>query len=45
VGVFAWDYGFLATGALLMAAGWLVVRAGRADATPRGGAEFDGKGL
>jgi uncharacterized membrane protein len=45
LGVSAWDYGFLATGVLLMAAGWLVVRAGRADATPRGGAELDGRVL
>ena len=36
LGVSAWDYGFLASGVLLMAAGWLLVRAGRRHAAPRG---------
>ena len=36
LGVSAWDYGFLASGVVLMALGWLLMRAGRGDATPRG---------
>lgn len=33
---FAWDMGFLVFGALLIAAGWTAIRAGRRDETPRG---------
>ncbi len=33
----AWDLGFLASGVLLIAIGWVAIRAGRADVTPRGG--------
>jgi uncharacterized membrane protein len=38
-GELAWDLGFLAFGALQIAGGWGIIRAGRADATPRGGSE------
>lgn len=44
-GVSAWDYGFLASGVVLGLLGWLLVRAGRGDATPRGtGPELDRPG-
>jgi uncharacterized membrane protein len=33
----AWDLGFIAFGLVEIAVGWLAVRAGRADVTPRGG--------
>jgi uncharacterized membrane protein len=33
----AWDLGFLAFGAALMIAGWMVMRAGREERTARGG--------
>lgn len=36
LGVSAWDYGFLAAGAVLAATGWVLVRAGRGDVTRRG---------
>ncbi|HEY6556734.1 MAG TPA: DUF2243 domain-containing protein [Polyangiaceae bacterium] len=36
-GQLAWDLGFLASGLLFLGAGWLLVRAGRKDTTPRGG--------
>jgi uncharacterized membrane protein len=36
----AWDLGFLGFGLALMAAGFLGIRAGRADRTPRGGFAF-----
>jgi uncharacterized membrane protein len=45
LGVSAWDYGFLASGVIFMAAGWLLVRAGRGDASPRGVAPQDGRSL
>jgi uncharacterized membrane protein len=32
----AWDLGFLAFGALLVLVGWKLIRAGRAEVTPRG---------
>jgi uncharacterized membrane protein len=38
LGVSAWDYGFLASGVALAAAGGLLLRGGRADSTPRGAA-------
>ena len=36
-GQLAWDLGFLAFGVALMIAGWGAIRAGRSDASPRGG--------
>ena len=33
----AWDMGFIASGVIFMAIGWAAIRAGRTDATPRGG--------
>jgi uncharacterized membrane protein len=36
LGVSAWDYGFLASGAVLVLLGWVVMRAGRGDVAPRG---------
>jgi uncharacterized membrane protein len=38
-GQLAWDMGFLAFGLIEIAVGWASIRAGRADATPRGGSE------
>ena len=35
-GQLAWDVGFLASGLLMVAVGWSVVRAGREDSAPRG---------
>jgi uncharacterized membrane protein len=35
-GELAWDVGFLLFGALLAAAGWALIRAGRSDEAPRG---------
>jgi uncharacterized membrane protein len=35
-GQLAWDLGFLVLGALLIAVGWMLVRAGREDTRPRG---------
>ncbi len=35
-GELAWDLGFLASGVAMAAAGWLSVREGRRDSTPRG---------
>ena len=40
-GQLAWDLGFLAFGMLQIAAGWIVIHAGRADTTPRGGFALD----
>lgn len=39
LGVSAWDYGFLASGVVLMGLGWALIRAGREDTTPRGAAQ------
>jgi uncharacterized membrane protein len=36
-GQLAWDLGFIASGLLMIVAGWAAIRAGRADTTPRGG--------
>ncbi len=36
-GELAWDLGFIASGLVMLAAGWAAVRAGREDTTPRGG--------
>jgi uncharacterized membrane protein len=36
-GQLAWDLGFIASGIIMVAAGWAAIRAGRADTTPRGG--------
>jgi uncharacterized membrane protein len=36
-GQLAWDLGFIASGLIMIAIGWAAIRAGRADATPRGG--------
>jgi uncharacterized membrane protein len=36
-GQLAWDVGFLAFGLVLLGVGWAAIRAGRADARPRGG--------
>jgi uncharacterized membrane protein len=36
VGQLAWDVGFLLFGALLVGAGWALIRAGRKDTRPRG---------
>jgi uncharacterized membrane protein len=36
-GQLAWDLAFIASGLILIAAGWAAIRAGRADTTPRGG--------
>lgn len=35
-GELAWDLGFIASGVLMIAAGWVAIRRGRADTTPRG---------
>jgi uncharacterized membrane protein len=35
-GQLAWDLGFLAFGLVQIGAGWMSIRAGRADTTPRG---------
>lgn len=32
----AWDLGFIASGLIMLGAGWAAVRAGRVDTTPRG---------
>jgi len=40
-GQLAWDLGFLALGLALSGSGWMLVRAGRADATPRAGLVAD----
>lgn len=37
LGVSAYDFAFLGSGAVFIAAGWLVIRSGRCDATARGG--------
>lgn len=34
----AWDLGFIASGLVLLAVGWRLIRSGTADAEPRGGA-------
>jgi uncharacterized membrane protein len=36
-GQFAWDLGFLASGLIMIAAGWAGIRAARGHETPRGG--------
>lgn len=36
-GQLAWDLGFIASGLIMIVAGWAAIRAGRADTTPRGG--------
>lgn len=36
-GQLAWDIGFIASGLIMIAAGWAAIRAGRADTEPRGG--------
>ncbi len=36
-GELAWDLGFIASGIIMIAAGWAGIRAGREDTTPRGG--------
>ena len=36
-GQLAWDLGFLAFGLAQIASGWFLIRAGRADSTPRSG--------
>jgi uncharacterized membrane protein len=36
-GQLAWDIAFIASGVIMIAAGWAAIRAGRADKTPRGG--------
>jgi len=36
-GQLAWDLGFIASGIIMIAAGYAAIRAGRADTTPRGG--------
>jgi uncharacterized membrane protein len=36
-GQLAWDLGFIASGLIMIAAGYAAIRAGRADTTPRGG--------
>jgi uncharacterized membrane protein len=33
----AWDFGFLAFGLIEIVAGWMSIRAGAANTTPRGG--------
>ncbi len=39
-GQLAWDIGFLASGVILIAAGWALVRAGRRETTPRAGVQY-----
>ncbi|WP_145278103.1 DUF2243 domain-containing protein [Tautonia plasticadhaerens] len=36
LGVSAWDFAFLASGVVLILAGWASIRSGRGDSTPRG---------
>jgi uncharacterized membrane protein len=36
----AWDLGFLASGVILIAVGWALVRAGRRHTTPRAGVQY-----
>ena len=43
-GHLAWDLGFLASGVLLVVAGWALLRVGRADVTPRGSPPVRGSG-
>lgn len=40
----AWDVGFIASGLVMIAVGWAAVRAGRADAVPRGGPRVESRG-
>ena len=39
-GQLAWDIGFLASGVILIAVGWALVRAGRRETTPRAGVPY-----
>jgi uncharacterized membrane protein len=39
----AWDLGFLALGLAQIAVGWVAIRAGRAERTPRGGFQLGGR--
>jgi uncharacterized membrane protein len=39
-GQLAWDLGFLASGVILVAVGWALVRAGRRDAKPRASLDY-----